>query len=104
METQRDMLAYSTRLIGAKDTQSWWTDNEDVFTHPHFTQLFVPDHANFERLSKHLFGCDDTVWAHTHPDWKRSFGVYIVRRGKEIIYQGRNENRVALHLGLRAKL
>jgi hypothetical protein len=46
----------------------------------------------------------NTVWAHTHPHRERFFGVYIVRRGKNIIYKGRSEKEVERRLGPIAKM
>ena len=100
----RDMLAYANGLIGPPDAQRWWNKHQDVFTHPRFTTRFIPEYAHFGRMCKNLFGRSDVVWAHTHEKWSNHFGVFIVRRGGEKLYEGRDENQVAWWLGLHAKL
>ena len=94
------MLSYANKLIGVDDATVWWQENIDVFNHDRFTEMIVPFVDNFicqafDRAMESANANEDTVWAHTHPYWQRKFGVYIVRHGREIIYEGRNEREVA---------
>lgn len=94
MEGQKiNMLCIASNLIGKDDAKSWWKRYSMIFTHP----LFITD----KNIS---FDGTDTVWAHPHPDLKRSFGVYIVKHGSHIVYEGRSENQVAWCLGILHKL
>lgn len=102
---QSQMLKFATGLIGRPDAESWYYGHEALFTHPHFTEEPVLFHGrSLARVMRRLNIHETTVWAHTHPDWQRSFGVFIVRRGGEIIYEGRSEHEVERLLGLKAKL
>lgn len=99
------LLSKARRLLGVPDADSWYQRHTALFTHPRFTEELVQrTDDSVARMMQRIGADKNTVWAHTHPDWNRSFGVWIVRRGSEIIYEGRREVDVEHLLGLRAAL
>jgi hypothetical protein len=98
-----ERLLEANRLIGPTDAQRWWRKNKDIFTHPRFVERWVPDYTNYENFAKIYFGHTDAVWAQPARG-QGKFGVYIVRRGRKILYEGRDERQVAHWLGISAKL
>lgn len=97
----KERFLEASKLIGPADAQRWWRKNADIFTHPRFVERWVPDHANYENFAKIFFGHTDAVWAQPARG-RNKFGVYIVRRGRKVVYEGRDERQVASWLGIRA--
>ena len=64
--------------------------------------VFAEDCVTFNKAMVSVKADDSTVWAHTHPYWEKMFGVYIVRKGRKIIYTGRDLNQVGILLGVRS--
>lgn len=98
-----NLLKQARNLLGVSDADSWYQRHIQIFTHPRFTEdpVSCNDHS-VVRMMQHLGIDSETVWVHTHPHWHDSFGVWIVRRGKEIIYEGREESKVKYYLGLKS--
>lgn len=94
------LLGVAKCLIGCNDAELWYRRYYMLYKHPRFTEEQVPlvdtngDSDQFQKIWQRLHLDDNTIWAHPHPDWQRSFGVYIVRRGRQILYQGRSEFEV----------
>ena len=95
------MFKKGIELLGNDDAQLWWSENKDVFTHPNFIQrrVVLAPHCIDGVMKREKYD-DTTVWAHTHPWWDSKFGVYIVRVGKEVIYEGRDIDKVREYLGI----
>ena len=101
-------LSKATSLFGNEDGTRWWEQNKALLTHPLFLQgtvvFYTEDITNFQKILQHLHADEHTVWAHPHPDFGNCFGVYIVRQGCHIIYQGRSVEHVKKYLGIKAAL
>lgn len=98
------ILENASRLIGKEDALNWYNKHEAMFKHPRFTDRIVlsNDEELVSRIMRRLGFDGATIWAHTHPDWQSSFGIYIVRRGTKIVYEGASEHCVEQWLGLKA--
>ena len=106
-ETKRlssKLLDFAITLIGKKDAESWYENHIVLFQQPQFTEeliLFLDSHLM--KMMQKLGFDETTTWAHTHPDWHHSFGVYIVRKGTDIVYEGRSAQEVEKLLGIKIK-
>lgn len=94
----------ASSLIGKEDAKFWFQNHRGLFTHPRFTEAPIRNERDVRQEMWRLNYDDNTIWAHTHWNWLDSFGVYIVRRGSSVVYEGRSEVQVENWLRLRAAL
>lgn len=97
-----NLWKYASGVLGPQDADHWYEKHATLFTHPRFTDA-LGALGDITQIMPPMVD-DNTVWAHTHPNWGQSFGVYIVRRGGEIIYEGRSEEEVKRLLGMKSAL
>lgn len=91
-------------LIGPEDAMHWYKSHQQLFTHPRFIEEMIYHTTGAVRrvMSNHNIP-SNAIWAHPHPD-RTNFGVYIVRQGEGIIYQGRSTGEVMRFLGMKVSL
>ncbi len=94
------MLAHAIILLGEKDANSWWSENEDVFNNPRFLteKIVLAPHVIEHHMELNNFNDEPTIWAHMHPYWDSRFGLYIIYEDDEVIYVGRNMNIIRDYL------
>lgn len=103
-ERKFNLFKTACALIGYEDAAHWYKSHQRLFTHPRFVEEMIYNTADAVKrvMSSHGIPCT-AIWAHPYPD-RYNFGVYVVRQGESIMYQGRSKDEVMRLLGMKASL